>query len=89
MDNDQADPRGSLHRPSEDWRCTDDGAQWPCPVYKRRMWTWYRQDRLRLAMIMSGFRDNAVVGGMSREVADARFLGWIGGPPVRQVKRSI
>jgi hypothetical protein len=55
------------------------------------MWSWYprRQDRHRLTLIMTSFRDSALASGMSRPVADARFLSWINGPPVRQVKRSI
>ncbi|WP_329108506.1 hypothetical protein OG792_07540 [Micromonospora sp. NBC_01699] len=83
--------QGALHRPNEDWYCTDDGQEWPCPIYIRRMWSWYPrpQDRHRLHLIMTSFRDSALGGGMSRPIADARFLNWIDGPPLRQIKRSI
>ncbi|WP_329102498.1 hypothetical protein OG792_24095 [Micromonospora sp. NBC_01699] len=89
MGHDEAEPQGSLHRPNQDWYCTDDGEEWPCPIHKRRMWTYYQDDHLRLEGIMNRFRDRAMVSGMSHEIATARFVGWVRNPPVRQVKRSI
>lgn len=89
MDHSKAEPQGSLHRPNKDWHCTDDSEEWPCPTWKRRMWTHYQYDRLRLEGIMAKYRDSAIVRGMPREIAIARFIGWVRDPPVRQVKRSI
>ncbi|MFI6759774.1 hypothetical protein ACIBF5_11635 [Micromonospora sp. NPDC050417] len=78
-------PSGALHRPGRGWRCTDDGEEWPCRIFKRRMWTWYRDDRRRLAGIMAIHRDNAMAGmpNLTREQAQARFVGWVEGPPSR------
>jgi hypothetical protein len=89
MSHDEGESQGALHRPKDNWRCTDDGEEWPCPTWKRRMWTYYRHDRPRLEGIMAKYRDSAIVGGMPREIAIIRFIGWVRDPPVRQVKRSI
>lgn len=85
------DPTGAPHRPGADWRCRDDGEEWPCQIFKRRMWTWYRLDRSRLAEVMAGFRTKAMVGlpDLTPEEAEARFVGWVEDPPVRRRLRSI
>ncbi|MFK3979764.1 hypothetical protein ACI2K4_05215 [Micromonospora sp. NPDC050397] len=82
---------GTPHRPGEDWCCRDDGEEWPCQTFKRRMWSWYRTDRRRLAWVMASFRDKAMVGlpELSREQAEARFVAWVDDPPLRRRLRSI
>ncbi|MEV4624980.1 hypothetical protein AB0J90_01635 [Micromonospora sp. NPDC049523] len=85
------DPMGAPHRPGEDWRCRDDHEEWPCQVFRRRMWTLYRHNRRQLVEVMGRFRDRAVddLDDLSREQADARFLGWVADPPVRRRLRSV
>ncbi|MFK3983319.1 hypothetical protein ACI2K4_23425 [Micromonospora sp. NPDC050397] len=81
---------GAPHRPGDDWRCRDDGEQWPCPVFRRRMWTLYRNDRRQLVDVMARFRDRAVPElALDHEQAEARFTGWISDPPVRRRLRSV
>lgn len=79
------------HRPGVDWSCRDDGEAWPCQVFRRRMWVLYRDDRDRLAMFMTHFRDRAgpVLLGLTTEQVEARFIGWIDAPPLRRRLRSI
>ncbi|MFK3979217.1 hypothetical protein ACI2K4_02435 [Micromonospora sp. NPDC050397] len=84
-------PQGVPHRPGAEWHCTDDGEEWPCQIFKRRMWTWYQTDRRRLAWVMAGFRDKALASmpELTREQAETRFLGWVDDRPVRRRPRSI
>ncbi|MGW4462091.1 hypothetical protein [Micromonospora sp. NPDC004704] len=79
------------HRPGGDWLCRDDGEQWPCPVFRRRMWILYQDDHDRLATFMVHFRDRAalVLVQLTAEQVEARFVGWIDNPPVRRRLRSI
>ena len=84
------DAMGAPHRPGDDWRCRDDAEEWPCPVFRRRMWTLYRTDRRQLVDVMSRFRDRAATDlGLSTEQAEARFIGWTTDPPVRRRLRSV
>ncbi|MGW4464370.1 hypothetical protein [Micromonospora sp. NPDC004704] len=82
---------GAPHRPGDDWRCKDDEEEWPCQVFRRRMWTLYRNDRDRLVRFMAHFRDKAapVLTDLTGEQTDARFIGWIRDPLVRRRTRSI
>ncbi|MGW4465811.1 hypothetical protein [Micromonospora sp. NPDC004704] len=90
-DPDDGDPMGAPHRPGADWRCRDDNEEWPCQVFKRRMWSLYRNDRDRLTTFMRHFRDRAGVDldDLTPERAETRFLGWIHDPPVRRRLRSV
>ncbi|MGW4462333.1 hypothetical protein [Micromonospora sp. NBC_01796] len=93
MEHDQQDNGlGAPHRPGDDWRCRDDGEEWPCPVFRRRMWSLYRNDRDRLVVFMRHFRDRAAPAiGLTAEQAEARFVGWAHEPPapVRKHRRRI
>ena len=88
-DNDGA--LGAPHRPGDDWRCKDDHEEWPCQVFRRRMWTLYRNDRDRLTRFMAHFRDKAAsaLPDLTADQAEARFIGWIHDPPIRRRMRSI
>ncbi|MGW4465955.1 hypothetical protein [Micromonospora sp. NPDC004704] len=85
------DAMGAPHRPGDDWRCKDDAEEWPCQVFRRRMWTLYRRNRPQLVDVMTRFRDKALreVDGMTPELAEARFIGWVHDPPVRRRLRAI
>lgn len=81
---------GAPHRPGDDWHCGDDGEEWPCLVFRRRMWTLYRTDRRQLFDVMRRFRDRAQADlGLTTEQADTRFIAWIADPPARRRLRSI
>ncbi|WP_329105273.1 hypothetical protein OG792_32150 [Micromonospora sp. NBC_01699] len=89
MERDQQDDAaGAPHRPGDDWRCRDDSEEWPCPVFRRRMWSLYRDDRVRLVVFMRHFRDRAApLIGLTDEQADARFVDWAHEPPAPVRKR--
>jgi hypothetical protein len=89
--DDEGVPFGAPHRPGTDWRCRDDGEEWPCQVFRRRMWSLYRNDRHRLAAFMAHFRDKATadLDDLTAEKAETRFVGWINDPPVRRRLRSV
>lgn len=89
-DHSTNDGMGAPHRPGDDWRCRDDREEWPCPVFRRRMWTLYRTDRRQLFDVMYRFRDRAQVDLLlTTEQADNRFTAWINDPPVRRRLRSV
>ncbi|WP_329102554.1 hypothetical protein OG792_24250 [Micromonospora sp. NBC_01699] len=79
------------HRPGADWRCRDDDGEWPCPIFRRRMWVLYRDDRDRLPTFMAHFRDRAapVLVELTTEQLDARFVGWTDAAPIRRRLRSV
>lgn len=73
-------------RPS--WRCTDDGAEWPCAVHKRRLWRSSGGRRHLVAEEMARWMASAraELPGLSAEQLFERFAGWIAaGPPKAQV----
>ncbi|WP_326556717.1 hypothetical protein [Micromonospora sp. NBC_01796] len=90
MDDDEDDLRAP-HRPGADWRCRDDNGEWPCPVFRRRMWTLYRDDPDRMLAFMAHFRDRAapVLVELTAEQIEVRFLGWIDEPPIRRRLRAV
>jgi hypothetical protein len=81
------DALGAPHRPGADWRCRDDGKEWPCPVFRRRMWSLYRNDRNRLATFMRHFRNKAAADltELTPREVETRFIGWINDPPERRL----
>ncbi len=73
-------------RPS--WRCSDDGTDWPCEVYKRRLWTGSGGRSVKVAERMARWMALARLElvGLSAQQLHDRFAGWIAaGPPARQV----
>ena len=90
-DQGETEAMGAPHRPGTDWRCRDDAEEWPCQVFRRRMWSLYRNDRDRLAAFMAHFRDRAAADlvELTAEQAETRFVGWINDPPVRRRLRSV
>ncbi|WP_329109733.1 hypothetical protein OG792_13060 [Micromonospora sp. NBC_01699] len=90
-DPDDGDPMGAPHRPGDDWHCKDDAEEWPCQVFRRRMWSLYQGNRPRLAEVMGGFRDKATatLPDLTPEQAEARFVGWVHDPPVRRRLRAV
>ncbi|WP_329101655.1 hypothetical protein OG792_21675 [Micromonospora sp. NBC_01699] len=92
MEHDSNDvPMGAPHRPGADWHCRDDSEEWPCQVFKRRMWSLYQGNRPRLTEVMGGFRDKATadLNNLTAEQAETRFTGWVHDPPIRYTRRSI
>ncbi|WP_329105440.1 hypothetical protein OG792_32625 [Micromonospora sp. NBC_01699] len=82
----------SAHRPApDDWRCPDDGEDWPCAVFRRRVRLLYPGEPDRLAAFMRHFRDRAApaLPELTPEQIQARFVGWINDPPVHRRLRSI
>ncbi|MGW4465738.1 hypothetical protein [Micromonospora sp. NBC_01796] len=85
------DDLSAPHRPGDDWLCRDDGLEWPCPIFRRRMWILYPNDPHRLAAFMRHFRDKAApaLPELTAKQVEARFIGWIKDPPTRRRLRAI
>jgi hypothetical protein len=79
------------HRPDDGWRCRDDGEEWPCAVFRRRMWVLYSEDPGRLAAFMRHFRDKAApaLPELTARQVEVRFIGWIAGSPIQRRLRSL
>jgi hypothetical protein len=88
---DDDDDLGAPHRPGDNWCCRDDGEEWPCPVFRRRMWVLYPDDPDRLAAFMRHFRDKAApaLHELTAKQIEARFIGWINELPIRRRLRAI
>ena len=90
MDDDD-DDLISAHRNDDAWQCADCRGVWPCVTFKRRLRTLYQREPAKLRTFMSHFRDRAApeLPDLDPPQLDARFLGWISGPPPGHRLRSI
>ena len=90
MDDDD-DDLIAAHRNDDAWRCADCRDAWPCATFRRRLRTLYQREPDRLRTFMSHFRDRAIkdLTELNAAQLDARFLGWIAGPPPGRRLRSI
>jgi hypothetical protein len=88
---DDDDDLSAPHRPGDNWRCHDDSEEWPCPIFRRRMWVLYPDDPDRLATFMRHFRDKAAptLPELTAKQIETRFIGWINDRPIRRRLRSI
>ncbi|MFK3983549.1 hypothetical protein ACI2K4_24590 [Micromonospora sp. NPDC050397] len=84
----ETDDLSAPHRPGDDWRCRDDGREWPCQIFRQRMRLLYPDDPIRLAAFMRHFRDKAApaLPELTARQVEARFIGWINQPPTRHLR---
>lgn len=66
------------------WRCPDDGDEWPCDVYKRRLRRHYGRDAVGMIVFMHPFFERAVIDlpDVPPPELRARFLGWCRRPHI-------